>query len=157
MPADRTGDLRPVVATEYAETDPALSPDGHWLAYVSNRTGRTEIWVQSYPEGVAIRVSNNGGYEPRWAADGKELFYLQGNAMMATKVQAGAEISFDNPVQLFAGRFLTNAQPQVSSYDVARDGRFLMIQPSGSEEPPTANIVVVQNWTEELKRRVPRK
>jgi hypothetical protein len=77
--------------------------------------------------------------------------------MMAAKVQAGAEISFDNPVQLFAGRFLTNAQPQIGSYDVARDGRFLMIQPSGSEEPPTANIVVVQNWAEELRRRVPRK
>jgi hypothetical protein len=77
--------------------------------------------------------------------------------MMAAKVRTGAEISFENPVQLFAGRFLTNVQPTISSYDVARDGRFLMIQPSESEEPPTADIVVVQNWTEELKRSVPHK
>jgi Tol biopolymer transport system component len=157
MPSGGAGEPRPVVATEYAETDPALSPDGRWLAYVSNRTGRGEIWVQGYPEGVAIRVSTNGGYEPRWAANGRELFYLQGNAMMAAKAQTGAEISFDNPVQLFAGRFFTNLNPGLSSYDVARDGRFLMIQPSGSEEPPTTDIVVVQNWTEELKRRVPHK
>jgi Tol biopolymer transport system component len=154
MPADGASEPRPVVATEYVENDPALSPDGHWLAYVSDRTGRGEIWVQRYPEGVAIRVSSNGGYEPRWAADGRELFYLQGNAMMAAKAQAGAEISFDNPVQLFAGSFFTNPAPTTSSYDVARDGRFLMIQPSASDAPPPTNIVVVQNFAEELKQRV---
>jgi Tol biopolymer transport system component len=157
MPAGGGGEPHPVVATEYAETDPMLSPDGRWLAYVSNRTGRPEIWVQGYPKGVPTRVSNNGGYEPRWAADGTELFYLQANAMMAAKVQPGAEITFDKPVQLFEGRFFTNPAPATSSYDVARDGRFLMIQPSGSDEPPTTNIVVVQNFSEELKRRVPHK
>jgi serine/threonine-protein kinase len=149
---------RPLVATEYIEADPALSPNGRWLAYVSNRTGRPEIWVQGYPEGPVVRVSNNGGYEPRWSADGRELFYFVGNAMMAVKMQTADEPSFDAPVQLFAGRFLLTTNSTAASYDVARDGRFLMIEPPGANDRPAlASIVVVQNWAEELKKRVPKK
>lgn len=70
IPSAAAGDARPVVATQYAEYDAALSPDGRWLAYVFNRTGRNEIWVQGYPDGVAVRVSPNSGYEPSWKAEG---------------------------------------------------------------------------------------
>jgi serine/threonine-protein kinase len=70
-PVGAADDVRQIVATEFTEFDPALSPNGRWLAYVSNRTGRDEIWVQGYPDGVALRVSTNGGYEPRWSADGR--------------------------------------------------------------------------------------
>jgi Tol biopolymer transport system component len=66
---------RPIVATQYNEFDAALSPNGRWLAYTSTRTGRNEIWVQGYPEGVPVRVSPGGGYEPHWSADGTELFF----------------------------------------------------------------------------------
>ena len=138
---------------------PAFSPDGHWLAYASNRTGRNEIWVQRFPDGVATRVSSNGGFEPRWAANGQELYYLQGSSVMAVAVQLGDELSFEAPVQLFTGPYLMLQAPTVSSYDVARDGRFLMIELPGGlgANSPGASIVVVENWAEELKRRVPHK
>jgi Tol biopolymer transport system component len=151
---------RRVVATEYAEADPALSPDGRWLAYVSNRTGTPEIWVQGYPEGPLVRVSSNRGYEPRWSADGRELFYLQATAMMAVKLRNADDASFDAPEQLFLsnGRFVQYPDPSIHSYDVARDGRFLMFEtPGASEKPAPASIVVVENWAEELKKRVPKK
>jgi eukaryotic-like serine/threonine-protein kinase len=158
IPVEGADSPRKVVATEYAEIDPTLSPDGHWLAYASPRTGRNEIWVQGYPEGVATRISNNGGYEPRWSADGRELFYLQGNAMMAVAVETGDDFSFSQPMQLFSGRYFAQQNPVVSSYDVARDGRFLMIElPADAANGRSGSIVVVQNWTEELKRRVPGK
>ncbi len=154
-----TGDGLPqnLVVTEYAEFDPALSPDGHWLAYASNRTGRNEVWVQSYPDGIAMRISSNGGFEPRWSPDGRELYYLQGIAVMAVAVQTVDEFSFAAPVQLFSGSYLMQPSSLLMSYDVARDGRFLMIEvPSGASEiAPSLGIVVVQNWTEELKRLVP--
>jgi serine/threonine-protein kinase len=149
-------DMRPIVATEFNEFDPALSPNGRWLAYVSNRTGRDEIWVQGYPDGVAVRVSTNGGFEPRWSADGRELYYLQGNAMMAVAVETEGEFSFAAPEQLFAGSYVTLPVAFASSYDVARDGRFLMIELPGANAAATpASIVVVENWAEELKRLVP--
>jgi Tol biopolymer transport system component len=151
---------RPVVATEYNETDPALSPDGRWLAYASDRTGQPEIWVQGYPEGPVVRVSSNGGYEPRWSADGRELFYLQATAMMAVKLLNADDASFDAPEQLFLsnGRFVWSPSPAIHSYDVARDGRFLMFEtPVAGEKPALQEIVVVENWAEELKKRVPKK
>ena len=151
------GEVRDVVATDYNEFDAALSPNGRWLAYVSNRTGQNEVWVQAYPDGVPVRVSRSGGYEPRWSADGRELFYLQGNAMMAVAVQTEPALSFAAPVQLFSGPYRVQANPVLRTYDVARDGRFLMIQLEATADPNGAptSIVVVQNWFEELRRRVP--
>jgi Tol biopolymer transport system component len=148
--------VRDAVVTQYQEYDPALSPNGRWLAYVSNRTGRPEVWVQGYPDGAPMRVSANGGYEPRWSVDGKALFYLQGTAMMAAAVQTEPDFSFATPVQLFPGGYATFPDPFIFSYDVARDGRFLMIQPEGKPNAAQsgASIVVVQNFAEELKRRV---
>ena len=149
--------VRDLIVTEYQEYDPALSPDGHWLAYVSNRSGAAEVWVQAYPEGTAVRVSARGGYEPRWSADGKELFYLQDTAMMAVRVQPGNDFSFAAPVELFRGGYTVFPDAFIGSYDVAQDGRFLMIQQDEDARvrSGSASIVVVQNWTEELKRLVP--
>ncbi len=157
-PIRAAGETRQIVATDFLEIDPALSPNGHWLAYASNRTGRIEIWVQGYPDGVAVRVSTNGGYEPRWSVDGQELYYLQGNAMMAVAVETERELSFKAPEQLFARSYVINPNAGASSYDVARDGRFLMIElPGASTDVAPASIVVVENWAEELKQRVPTK
>jgi hypothetical protein len=78
--------------------------------------------------------------------------------MMAVAAQTEGEFSFAPPLQLFSGRYLSNPDPGVRSYDVAHDGRFLMIQPQGAGAAGRASsIVVVQNWTEELKRRLPKK
>jgi serine/threonine-protein kinase len=157
--ASSGGEARDVVATEYEEFDAALSPNGHWIAYVSDRTGQAEVWLQGYPDAIAapVRVSDSGGYEPRWSPEGNELFYRQGDAMYAVSVDVSAELSFNVPVMLFSGPFLSAPNPETRSYDVARDGRFLMIQPEdtvGASDTP-AGIVVVQNWFEELKRLVP--
>jgi serine/threonine-protein kinase len=155
IPASSAGEARKVVASEFTEYDPALSPNGRWLAYVSDRTGVGEIWVQGYPDGVPVRVSRNGGYEPLWSRDGRELFYWQGNAMMAAAVKTDDTFTFSTPVQLFSGRYLTIPSDEARSYDVARDGRFLLILP-GNESTAAAprSIIVVQNFSEELKQRV---
>jgi serine/threonine-protein kinase len=161
-PATPDGELRDVIATGYDEVSPALSPDGRWLAYVSNRTGRFEIWVNGYPEGPSIRVSQESGHSPRWAANGREIFYFQGTTMMAVPVQPGDEFSFDTAMALFdtdEGQYFVPPRPLFETYDVAPDGRFLMIQPrGGAREPPAVpfgSIVIIQNWIEELKELVP--
>jgi Tol biopolymer transport system component len=156
VPAAAAGELRPVVASEFAEYDAALSPNARWLAYVSERTGGNEIWVQAYPDGVPVRVSPDSGYEPQWSRDGRELFYLRGNTMMAVAVNTDGAFTFDAPVPLFTGRYFTFPASGADTYDVARDGRFLMILP-GDENTAAAprSIVVVQNFNEELKARVP--
>jgi len=155
--AAAAGEIRDIVVTEDADFDPALSPNGRWLAYATNRTGREEIWVTRYPEGVPVRVSSSGGIEPRWSADGRELFYLQINSMMGVAVETEDKFSFGTPVRLFDERFFIEPNGAWRSYDVARDGRFLMIQPGSAAGAAAAqaSIVVVQNWTEELKRLVP--
>jgi serine/threonine-protein kinase len=154
MRADGTGDVRPVVASEYREIDPALSPNARWLAYVSNRTGREEIWVQGYPDGAPpVRVSRDGGYEPQWSADGSELFFRVGDAMMAVAVEPGDEFSFATPQRLFSGPYAQRATMTARGYAVGRDGRFLMILPEAERSASApASIVVVQNFTEEIKR-----
>ena len=156
-PAARDGEVRDVVVTEDLEFDAALTSDARWLAYASTRTGLAEVWVKGYPDGVPVRVSRSGGFEPTWSADGRELFYLQGTSMMAVAVETAGEFSFGAPVQLFSEPYFTAPNPGSRSYDVARDGRFLMIQPPGGAQGATglSSIVVVQNWTEELKQRVP--
>jgi DNA-binding winged helix-turn-helix (wHTH) protein/Tol biopolymer transport system component len=156
VPLAAEGEVRDVVVTDDAELEARLSPNGRWLAYASTRTAPAEIWVKAYPDGVPVRVSSGGGREPVWSLDGRELFYRRLNgAMMAVAVETEGEFSFDSPVQLFNRAFLNIGGRGVyfSTYDVAGDGRFLMIQPSAG--PADNSIVVVQNWFEELKHRVP--
>ena len=153
------GETRKIVASEYGEFNPALDPSGRWLAYVSNRTGQNEIWVQRYPSGTPVRVSSNGGDDPLWSANGSELFYRRGQAMMAVKVgSTGNDFSFAPPEELFSGPFTSALGEAVGrGYDVSRDGRFLMMMPADSKSArTTASIIVVQNFVEDLKRRVRR-
>ena len=101
-----TGEARKIVASESGEFHPALSPSERWLAYVSNGTGQNEIWVQGYPSGAPVRVSSDGGDEPLWSADGRELFYRRGQAMMVVRLgNNGNDFSFAPPQQLFSGPF----------------------------------------------------
>jgi Tol biopolymer transport system component len=130
----------------------ALSPDGDWLAYVSSVTGQLEIWIRAYPgSGAPVRISPNGGNEPVWGPNGRELFYLEGNKMMVVKIEMTPELGFQTPEILFEGNYDQFARP---SYDVGPDGRFLMIQPSNSQVAP-AQIHIITNWFEELNRLVP--
>jgi serine/threonine protein kinase/Tol biopolymer transport system component len=153
-PAGAVNAARGIVTSEYNEFQPALSPDGRWLAYVSDRTGQNEIWAQRYPVGTPVRVSSNGGTEPRWSANGGEIFYRQETALMAVAVHAAEELTFTTPQRLFSLPY-TAQNNRSRSYAVAPDGRFLVFQPvdAGRASAP-GRIVVVQNFGEEVKQRV---
>jgi len=138
----------PFVQTPFDEQGGAVSPDGRWLAYVSNDSGRDEVYVQSFPKPARRwTISNGGGKSPVWGTGGNELFYRNGNKMMLVAVTARPPFSATSP------RVAFDLPPRVSQYDVARDGRFLMIQNQGQGSVDTLNVII--NWFEELKRLVP--
>ena len=139
---------RPLVRTAADEgTTAALSPDGSWLAYTSDATGRHEIWVRPYPgPGAPVRVSHDGGVEPRWARDGGTLHYLHGRAMMGARVDTSDGFEFEAPVRLFEGDFRPYERPP--SYDVAADGSFVTTRPGSAP-----SISVLLNWPETLRSR----
>jgi serine/threonine-protein kinase len=151
------GDHKPraVVRTPFAEMYPRLSPDGRWLAYTSDESGRIEVIVQSFPEpGGKTQISTSGGVEPVWSRDGRELFFLNGDAMMAVEIRTSPTFSAGAPRMLFEGRYVLSPN-FVASYDVSADGqRFLRVQPM-HPDPPTDRIQVTLNWFEELKRLAP--
>jgi Tol biopolymer transport system component len=155
IPIGEKGDPQPIVQTAASEgaSGAALSPDGRWMAYVSDVTGQREVWVQPFPgPGAPIRVSPNGGIEPVWSRNGRELYYLEASKMMAVAVDARAGFSFKPPTLLFESHYIQLVQPP--SYDVAADGRFLMIKPADTSAAG-APFTVVLNWQEALKPRVP--
>jgi serine/threonine-protein kinase len=152
---DDADEIRDVVATPDVEGFAALSPDGQWLAYTSDRSGRPEVWAKRYPNGVASRVSSDGGTEPVWSRDGKELFFRQGTAVMVAPMLDGTEGSFGAATMLFDGPFASSSNALVRTYDVSPDGRILMARALEANERPPSSIVVVQNWADELERLVP--
>jgi eukaryotic-like serine/threonine-protein kinase len=144
------------LATSAFEAAPQFSPDGRWVAYVSNESGQEEIYVRPYPgPGQKWPISTDGGTEPVWNPNGRELFYRNGNKMMVVSVRTEPVFSASKPVLLFTGDY-TPASTSNPNYDVSRDGRrFLMVQPSAREQTATTQIIVVLNWYDELKRLVP--
>ena len=153
LPIQGNGEPREVVATDYNEDMPALSRSGKWLAYVSNVTGREEIWVRSHPDsGPPIRISANGGTEPAWGVQDGEILYYQGNKMMAATVETEPEFRVEEVEMLFEENYY-HSRTADGSYDIGLDGRFLLNKPIG--EQSENEIRVVLNWFEELKRLVP--
>jgi serine/threonine-protein kinase len=148
---------QPFLRTEFNEGAAAFSPDGHWLAYISDESGRYEVYVQPYPgPGGKHQISTEGGTEPVWNPKGKELFYRSGDRMMAVEVATQPSFSVGKPRMLFQGAYLTTTATS-PFYNVSPDGqKFLMIKPAeATVSSPLTQIVVVQNWFEELKRLVP--
>jgi hypothetical protein len=151
----------PLVQTIFTEDNGELSPDGHWLAYQSNESGRNQIYVRPFPnvDSGHWQISTSGGTRPLWARSGRELFYLDGtNAVTSVPMQTTTTFSPGNPTTLFSGRYFIGALGR--TYDVSVDGqRFLMITATaGADRTVTpAGMVVVVNWAEELKARVPAK
>ena len=148
IPLDDKENVQPVLRTVSIEgiTGAALSPDGRWLAYTSNVTGTLEVYVQPYPgPGDPVRVSPNRGADPVWAKNGRELFYMEGRRMMAVvPVGAGPSFDFKGPTPLFMSTYL-HPQGSPLTYDVAADGRFLMLKRVDTATGP-APINVVLNW-----------
>ncbi|HEY6219589.1 MAG TPA: protein kinase, partial [Gemmatimonadaceae bacterium] len=148
---DRTPQLFLRTATNVS--GPRFSPDGRWLAFVSDESGRAEICIRPFPgPGPQSQVSTEGGTEPVWSRDGRELFYLLGDKMMAVTIATRPTLNVGPPRVLYEGHFDTSAT-NASTYDVAENGRFLRAQPPESGRNPT-QVGVVINWFEELKARV---
>jgi Tol biopolymer transport system component len=147
------------VATAAVEHMPAFSPDGKWIAYASNETGRVEIYLRPYParEGLVRRVSDGGATAPVWAPDGSELYFRSASGMlMAVTVRLDGGIVIGRPRELFRveGRFRTSGN--AAAYDIERTGRrFVMVTEGEAPPPTTPQINIVLNWMDELKRLVP--
>ncbi|MDZ4804752.1 MAG: protein kinase [Candidatus Eisenbacteria bacterium] len=126
------GSSPPVVflATEFNESDPAISPDGGWIAYTSNEAGSADVFMRRFPDtGTTWQVSTGGGGSPLWSRDGRELFFVSGTAMMVVAIETGPTLQVGNPVRLFDGGFsVTRAR----DFDVAPDGRFVALRSSGA-------------------------
>jgi serine/threonine-protein kinase len=147
----------PLLATMFGERYGEVSPDGRWLAYNSNESGRDEVYVRPFPDVDTGRwqVSTGGGSQPLWARNGRELFFRNGATLMAVPLQVGQTFAAGNPAVVFERSYAT---PQGGrTYDVSPDGRrFLMIKEGTADDVASrARIILVQNWLEELKRLVP--
>jgi Tol biopolymer transport system component len=142
----------PISMTKFSETRPRFSPDGRWVAYDSDQSGRTEVYVQSFPvAGAPIQISNQGGVDPRWRADGKELFYrTPQQEIMAVDVKIGERFEAGAPVRLFTSP-LTAAGLQIQRWIPTADGqKFLFSAPMRAEMAPP---LVVFNWNAALDRK----
>ena len=137
----------------------ALSPDGRWLAYQSDETGRIEVFIRPFPntdEGK-WQVTSGGGTAPLWARNGRELFYLSSdNFMTAVSVTTSPTVSLGDPSPLFplSRGMLSIATWYYTPWDVGPDGRFIMVRGVGEARDAAAPLIVVENWLEELKTLV---
>lgn len=147
----------PVVAGAFDEYEPALSPNARWLAYVSEESGQAEVYVRPFPNTAdgKWQISTDGGNEPAWSRDGSELFFrsLDGQSISVADMRGGPSSA--------SRRVLLNLPPQNDYeanqrnrlYDVAPDGRFVMLQRPGTPDV-SGELVIVQNWFEELNERI---
>jgi serine/threonine-protein kinase len=156
--------VTPLVQSPFAERNGIVSPDGRWLAYEANDSGRYEIYVRPFPDVNSghWQVSTGGGTRPLWARSGRELFYASPTgALMGVGVERAPSWAATTPTLLIKeGYFTVPGAFPGRTYDIASDGqRFLMIKEGGSSDQIAAppQIIVVQHWTEELKRLVPTK
>jgi eukaryotic-like serine/threonine-protein kinase len=147
---------KPLLQEKLYEAHPQISPNGRWMAYVSNESGKGEVYVRPFPEvgKGKWQVSTGGGADPLWSPDGRELFYRTLDSVFAVDVQTEPTFKNGKPKPLFQGAYFVDAG---HTWDLGPDGkRFLMMkvsEPTPAEAPRKINIVV--NWTEELKQRVP--
>jgi eukaryotic-like serine/threonine-protein kinase len=145
----------PLLATTFGERMPDLSPDGHWLAYVSDESGQEEVYVRPFPDINAGRwqVSTGGGTEPLWARDGTELFYRNGDALYTVPIQTDPRFEQGNPQIVFQGRYYAGQGGR--AYDVSSDGRRFLMLKQVEDSSARTRIVVVLNWFTELERLAP--
>jgi serine/threonine-protein kinase len=145
----------PLFGTDFTEDEAAFSPNGRWVAYVTDQTGSSEVVVRPYPcPGSPVRISPGGGHDPVWSRDGRELFYQNDGRMMSAEIDmSGPTLRSKPPRQLFQGGFVPYVTTTPRTYDVAADGRFVMIEPADDARPAT--LVLVKNFSAELKRLVP--
>jgi len=153
---DSDGSLHPTLTTGAYEREARFSPDGHWLAYRSNETGRDEVYVQSYPLGHGKwQISTDGGAQGMWAPNGRELFYQNNNRMMVVDVELGATFKAATPRVLFEMPLPERTAGDPARYAVTPDAqRFLVLTTAEGETgaAATPQITVVLNYAQALKR-----
>jgi eukaryotic-like serine/threonine-protein kinase len=152
---------RPLLSSEFDEMAVAISPDGKWIAYQSDETGPTEVFIRSFPDVNASKkqVSSGGGFAPLWSRDGRELFYLSSaNNMMVASVGRSDSLDVGVPEVLFPVRaeLRTAEYLYYTPWDVGADGRFIMARMVSGDVDRNRNLVVVENWFAELKARLAR-
>jgi Tol biopolymer transport system component len=148
---------RPFLETQFREGAPTFSPDGRWLAYVSDESGRNEIYVRPFPgPGEKWAISTEGGNEPVWPRNGRQIFYRTGDAMMAVDVETTPTFSAGKPRRLFEKPF-ERSIAFWPNYDVSADGQRLLMIKNVDQTAAPNRLSVVLNWDEDLKQRVPAK
>ena len=148
------GEIEPFLVSEYDEDHPAFSPDGAWLAYAGNDSGRSEVYVRPFPgRGGKFPISNHGGTGPVWSRDGRELFYAQGNRMMRVAITLTPRFAAGQPEVLFETPDFVWERPR--NYDVLPDGSGFVIVRRGAGTPATRSLRVVFDWFGELERLAP--
>jgi serine/threonine-protein kinase len=151
LPLEGERTARPLLPERFDQRSPAISPNGRWMAYVSEESGRPEVFVRAFPGlGQKVPVSARGGHQPRWSRDGGELFYREPpNRLMVSQIRTRPTLAVSKATIAFEdkeGRYLN------VGYDVAADGRFLLVD-ENENYPRQLNLV--QNFLEEVKRVAP--
>jgi len=153
---DKPGTVRRFVDSEFNEAQGQFSPDGRWVAYASDESGRWEIYVRSFPDlqeaEIKMQVSRDGGHDPRWSRNGRELFYISNDdKVMSVKVRSGSAVQAEAPEPLFQVQQIHHRDEEVLgfSWAVSPNGeRFLIARDPASTEP----ISVVLNWPAEMTK-----
>jgi len=156
LPADGQGPQEEWLVTTFDDHGAMFSPDGRWIVYASDESGLDEVYAIAYPEpGDRYIISTDGGDEPIWSPAGDEIFYREGDRVMAVAIQTDPIFVAGQPEVLFEGRYRRKpANSGARNYDVTPDGqRFLMVE--GGEVTQSTPIHLTLNWFEELKRLVP--
>jgi len=165
LDAETTAELEPYLVTEFGEAEGDISPDGRWLTYQSNESGRNEIYVRPFPTGAGKwQVSTGGGAYPRWALDGRAVYYRTdaGLSGATVEVEAGDALSIGNARPVITGSFrggvggIAVNNSIWADWAVAENGRFVLFPaPDSGPEGAQSKLQVITNWFEELNRRVP--
>jgi serine/threonine-protein kinase len=143
---------RPIVATNFVEAQARVSPDGKWVAYVTDAPGAPQVVVQAFPAGGAqVQVSVAGGSEPLWSRDGRRLFYRDGRSIQAAHVDGSSGFTVLRREVLLSDEYMS-AQAPHANYDVSLDGTRLLMVKSIRE----SSIQVVYGWLGEVRRRLGR-
>ena len=152
----RSRRMTPFLNSRYSEWYPEFSPDGRWMAYTSDESSRQEVYVRPFPgPGMKRQVSIEGGSEPLWARNGRQLFFRREDQVWAVDVRTDGVFVASKPRLLFEKPGCARTYP-IRAYDLSLDSqRFLMVKFENRKPTPVTEIVLIQNWFEELKRLLP--
>ncbi len=147
--------LVPVVMTRFDENAFSISPDGHWIAYQSDESGRIEVFVRPFPNtnDAKFPVSTGGGFSPLWAKNGRELYFVSRHAMMSAIVTGAPTHPLGEPHALFSTEMTGLENGWYTPWDVAADGRFIMIRRADSQREANLPLIVIENWMHQLRAK----